>query len=298
MKLLRAMPLALVHMSVACLAPAVAMGGETRLDWKYRKIELQPSGIIRVVLPTTAERTEYVFGVRAEETAGATFVVGEAILAPPTAGAGLRLVRSLDDLPAHLVKVEGSTLKVLGSSVRGSALIIYGAVAPGARVELVSDEGTIASAKLTRGGSLLVRDGAVVPERLLGVRTLVMTLIKPGTAVNEFSVKPLLDGRYFAPVGALQRNLVTIVKPALDGVSGCCEQMARLRIHIDPMGNVTSVQAVGAGSWLSPLERAVRSWKFRPFIVNGVAVAVEGIIPFYITRDGVVSSPLLPSELP
>lgn len=301
MKILEGMPTRLAHITMVCLAPAITIAGETRLDWTFRKIELSSSGTVRVILPRSTERLEYVFGVRAQDNAEATFVVGEAISPPPGDAIRLRQISRLDNLPAHLVKVEGSTLEVLGASVPGSVLIIYGTVAPGTRVELLSPQDTVASAQLSGDGSLLVRDGAVIPERVLGVRTLVMTLIRPASPVKETSVKPLANGRYFAPVGALQRNLLTVTRPVMPVINDCAacrEQVVRLQVHIDPTGNVVSVRTVGSVKPLPALEQAVRSWKFIPFEVNGTAVAVEGIVPFFIDKNGRVSSPLLSGELP
>ena len=57
---------------------------------------------------------------------------------------------------------------------------------------------------------------------------------------------------------------------------GQVEGTVVLRLHIDKEGNVFKVERVsGPDALVPPIIEAVKSWKYEPFLLNGVLVEVE-----------------------
>jgi periplasmic protein TonB len=54
-----------------------------------------------------------------------------------------------------------------------------------------------------------------------------------------------------------------------------------LRVHIEDNGNVSSVEKVSGSDALAPAAiEAVKKWKYRPYELNGAAIAVDTTVEF------------------
>jgi Gram-negative bacterial TonB protein C-terminal len=74
----------------------------------------------------------------------------------------------------------------------------------------------------------------------------------------------------------MQSRLLERVKPAFPAEMGQVEGTVVLRLHIDKEGNVFKVERVsGPDALVPPIIEAVKSWKYEPFLLNGVLVEVE-----------------------
>lgn len=74
----------------------------------------------------------------------------------------------------------------------------------------------------------------------------------------------------------MQSRLLKSVKPAFPAEVGQLEGTVVLRLRIDKNGNVFKVERVsGPDALVPPVIEAVKSWKYKPFLLNGELVEVE-----------------------
>jgi len=74
----------------------------------------------------------------------------------------------------------------------------------------------------------------------------------------------------------MQSRLLNRVEPAFPPEVGQAEGTVVLRLRVDKDGNVFKVEKVsGPDALVPPVIEAVRSWKYKPFLLNGDLVEVE-----------------------
>jgi hypothetical protein len=267
--------------------------------WTYRKILLTPSlDTIRLNMPDLPEGAEYVIGVKSAANAisQAQFVVG-AVHFGANRGS-LRLISSIDNWPASQIKTAAGQIEVSGVVTGGPALLVYGQVDAGTTVDIEGPSGTIASGVIKSDGSLLVYDGNLVSQRVLGVRSLVPYLLHMhtnSTAENsQAGIVALPDGRYFANPAVLASHLISFTRPFYPaGETPPKFASGRLLVEIGIDGSVQSVRQVsGDRAGLAACETAVLTWRFKPFAFNGQLVTVNAPIVFFFTQNGKVTSPI------
>jgi protein TonB len=70
--------------------------------------------------------------------------------------------------------------------------------------------------------------------------------------------------------------LLKRVRPAFPADVGQVEGIVVLRLRVDKSGNVFKVERVsGPDALVPPVIEAVKSWKYRPFLLNGDPIEVE-----------------------
>lgn len=74
----------------------------------------------------------------------------------------------------------------------------------------------------------------------------------------------------------MQSRLLSRVEPAFPAEMGQVEGTVVLRLRVDKNGNVFKVERIsGPDALVSPVIEAVKSWKYKPFLLNGDSVEVE-----------------------
>jgi outer membrane biosynthesis protein TonB len=74
----------------------------------------------------------------------------------------------------------------------------------------------------------------------------------------------------------MQTLLLKRVRPAFPADVGQVEGIVVLRLRVDKSGNVFKVERVsGPDALVPPVIEAVKSWKYRPFLLNGDPIEVE-----------------------
>src|SRR5713101_6509138 len=149
-------------MAVASLVAAT----HTDLTWNFRNIQLSAGGAVKVTVPSGVE---YIFGARSTSAESPVFVVGEAMFVVGKTVGPARTLSQLDNLPASLINTSGSQLEVVGTSVGGSAVIIYGSVPENTMVELYCREVLVSRGTIAHEGSMLVQNGSMIASPVKGV---------------------------------------------------------------------------------------------------------------------------------
>jgi TonB family protein len=100
------------------------------------------------------------------------------------------------------------------------------------------------------------------------------------------------------PEGTMQELLILRVKPVPPDDAGHVQGEVALKAAIDKTGSVESLELMSGNPLLVPAAiEAVKQWKYRPYEVNGIPVAVEATIRLeFSTASGNASSDSTPQS--
>jgi TonB-like protein len=244
------------------------------------------------VLADLSPSTEYVVGVKVgDDAAGSALVVGEVTFDQPKSTA-VRIVSKMVDWPRERIKVAPGIVELSSLSQARGSLVIYLTVAPGTDVQVDTADKTLARVSPENG--LLVHNGIYVAQEVKGLHTLMSRLIRPNPPTNTPPIIEVRKDEFVVTPRGLAANMRKLRKPTYPvGVTVDGVEQVSLRIMINEEGRVTGVDRVrGTAEFLDAAEQAVSAWKFRPFSVDGRAVAVKASVVFFFGADGTIKSPI------
>ncbi len=286
--------------SVAATLAAGSALAQTRtqnlpVSWQFRKSNVAVvNGQLRLVLTQTARDSDWIVGVRAEANAtDAQIVVGKVTFSQPRASElPVRIITEIVDWPATQVKMQPGVVEAIGLREPVGALLVFLAVPRGTSVSLNKDGTVVLQASVI--DSLMLYNGNIVPERIVGVSSIIQRLIHPTRRQDSTELIRGPNGDYVAMRPGVRSHAVALRKPEHPDRYALSKRTAEvlLRIKIDETGRVVDVIDVsGPDPFLKVARSALWESQFRPFTANGTAVPVMASIIFQFHGDGAVTSP-------
>jgi hypothetical protein len=175
-------------------------------------------------------------------------------------------------------------------------LFLYLTVPEGTHVRILGGAAPISFAVPREG--IMVQSGVVLPlpvRRLADVLT--QLLIAKGGEGRGLSKLP--DGTYFAHEDSLRANLISFglpefpagVAPRDRGHASACW----FRVTVGIQGTIQSVETLSCDEQIAPTcKAALRTWRWKPFLVEERPVVVQGTIGFLVGREGEVRASVFP----
>jgi len=195
------------------------------------------------------------------------------------------------------VVVNNEGITVRPNTIAGSSVLVYMSIPQGTEISVQKDGRVIAQAAVD--SSLLIQDGRIIPVRVGGRQNLLSRLMLGSQPNNASDIQRLRTGEYMPGTATLKAHLASWSEPAAARTLTAANMRvasASLELRIDETGTVVDIRArSGAEDILRVYEQSLRSWKFRPFLVDGKAVAVKALVPFFVASDGYIRTPLDPS---
>jgi hypothetical protein len=266
---------------------------KTSLTWNFQKIGVAVSnGQLRLLLADLSPTTDYIIGVRSTDKQESTLIAGEVRFHNPQSKSP-RMILQIADWPRNQISIQQGGIEISGLSQSEGSVLIYITITPGTELKVDTQSRTLA--RVVPANGLMIYNGAVLPQEVEGIRTLVARLQRPNPAVNTTKIIELQANRYVATPKGLATNLISLKKPRYPVSEATGEELEQviLKIRIDETGLVKEINRIkGSKAFMDAAEQAVTEWKFQPFMAEGKPITVEASVVFFFGKDGAINSPI------
>jgi hypothetical protein len=225
-------------------------------------------------------------------------------------------LENVSGFPLAAITISDGIVSISGTPSSAGVLLIELYVPSGVVVSV--DVAAAPSFELQANDNLLVHNGTLVrtgvnarqglipylssPRAVLGPPTQQPSAVSAQrmsseSVVSDIPVRSaelahLPTGDYVAFRPSLMSHLESFNMPNMTGVD-VKGQSLNVSFQVDETGTVGSIVVTkGNEAFRSACERAVLSWKFRPFIAGNAAVSVKAMISFHVDPLGHLDSPL------
>lgn len=275
------------------------------VTWKLTPVKIPAAGgELKLILATG--QLDWIVGVQTESRLDALITVGEARFSISPPPLRMPVLKSLSDWPRARLSTAPGSIRVGAPDSHDASLLLYARVPSGTTIVIEQDGSTVLRAKPDSG--LLIRNGEVTAGQVRGEHDLVIHLQRINIAPETEPLARLPDGKYVRLSGGLylitnkglRDHLEAFQRPSPPRqLESCCsggpeQRVAQLRIEVDEEGRVSAVKTErGPAQLAAACEAAVKSWKFRPFVVEGRAIRAAATVRFILREDGTVITPAL-----
>lgn len=267
-----------------------AQAEQATLKLRGHRLSIVEGGVT-IVLPPIPQDSEWILGI----------AVGDkpSLVPGVLRSKGLSPVAALSQMqswPPEATEVADGRALLRPVSAMPGDLFLYLTVPEGTRVRILGGAEPISFA-VPRDG-IMVRSGVVLPLPVSRPADLLVQLLFPKD-VEGRGLSKLPDGTYFAHEESLKDNLVGFLLPEFPlgiaprdrGRASACW----FRVTIGVQGTILSVERLSCDEQIARnCESALRTWRWKPFFVDGGPAVVQGTIGFFVGKDGAVRASVFP----
>jgi len=265
--------------------PKPALRRNITIDLLEQSLSPSPAAPVTLHLGTIPTGKKWVVGVRAEPTAGVKFQAGVVFT---DTFQGAPVVKSVAPFSAALLAIRDNTIRLEGTDRLGGDLLVFLVLPSGTTLIVQNDNGQYFRGTVSTG--LILKDGEVIPSVPKIPGELVFKLLLPSAREPNQPVRLSAD-KYSVGSQLLREHIISVSMPRYPAQPKDSDGILAIQMEIDGAGLVRNVQLLQGDPALLPnVERAVREWRFRPFLIDTEAVTVTAPVVFGFRNGKVTSS--------